>query len=146
MDLGGLAKHTNVTHQYLIAHKNLFTEKERQTMMNVFVKSGRIALFKLISTLFHCDPDCESHSKVRMRFTRVNGKSWNEKFQNVFDIWMFHIFKPFLIHLVGGTAAIMSSYCGFLICSIIIVVYSSSPDFLLRKEKFGRPDWNNVDF
>ena len=81
-----------------------------------------------------------------MRFTRVNGKSWNEKFQNVFDIWMFHIFKPFLIHLVGGTAAIMSSYCGFLICSIIIVVYSSSPDFLLRKEKFGRPDWNNVDF
>ena len=31
----------------------------------------------------------------------------------------------------------MSSYCGFLICSMIIVVYSSSPDFLLRKEKFG---------
>ena len=44
--------------------------KARQTMMNVFVKSGRIALFKLISTLFHCDPDCESHNKVRMRFKR----------------------------------------------------------------------------
>ena len=36
MDLGGLAKHTNVTRPYLIAHKNLFTEKERRTMMNVF--------------------------------------------------------------------------------------------------------------
>ena len=70
MDLGGLAKHANVTHPYLIAHKNLFTEKERQTMMNVFVKSGRIALFKLISTLFHCDPDCESHNKVRMRYKK----------------------------------------------------------------------------
>ena len=55
MDLGGLAKHANVTHPYLIAHKNLFTEKERQTMMNVFVKSEIIALFKLISTLFHGD-------------------------------------------------------------------------------------------
>ena len=70
MDLGGLAKHTNVTRPYLIAHKNLFTEKERQTMMNVFVESEIIALFKLISTLFHCDSDCESHNKVRMRFKR----------------------------------------------------------------------------
>ena len=68
----------------------------------------------------------------------------NFKLYSIFGF--FHIFKSFLIHLVGGTAAIMSSYCGFLICSIIIVVYSSSPDFLLRKEKFGRPDWNNVDF
>ena len=68
--LGGLAKHTNVTQQYLIAHKNLFTEKERQTMMNVFVESEIIALFKLISTLFHCDSDCESHNKVRMRYKK----------------------------------------------------------------------------
>ena len=70
MDLGGLAKHTNVTRPYLIAHKNLFTEKERQTMMNVFVESEIIALFKLISTLFHCDSDCESHNKVRMRYKK----------------------------------------------------------------------------
>ena len=44
----------------------------------------------------------------RVEGYRVNVKSWNEKFQNVFDIWIFHIFQSFLLHLVSGTAVVFS--------------------------------------
>ena len=70
MDLGGLAKHTNVTRPYLQLHTKICLQERETNNDECLSERWQNCTFQVDFNSFHCDPDCGSHNKVRMRFKR----------------------------------------------------------------------------